>query len=87
MDKVSEPRTITSQTPAIHHRPHIHSTHPGIALTDFDRMHKDHEHDFGILGKIAMTDYTVNALIHRSLVLIEFNLIFSPQPYKKQHGT
>lgn len=87
MDKVSEPRTITSQTPAIYHCPQIHSTHPGIALTDFDRMHKDHEHDFGILDKTAMTDCTVNALIYCSLVLIEFNLIFSPQPYKKQHGT
>lgn len=74
MDKVSEPRAITRQTPATHTKPtstqYIHS----LGLPSFDHIHAHHEYNFGnIRQKKAMSVFTVHALIHLSLELIEFH--------------
>lgn len=68
MDKVSEPRAITSQTPTTSRRTHTHSPHPhntyaawDCTLPGFDHTHEHQEYDFVILDKIALIVCTVHA--------------------------
>ena len=52
MDKVSEPRAITSQSPATRHHthtnPHIHTIN---TLHGFDHIHEYHECNFRIVDE------------------------------------
>lgn len=57
MDKLSELRVITSQTPTTHHNthtPYIYKIHtlPWLArMPDFDHIHEHHEYNFGNIGQ------------------------------------